>query len=126
MIYFITGESEGYPVKIGYTAKNVHKRLENLQVGNPEKLFVIGTTEGNCVYEGVWHREFSQDWVFGEWFRRTDRLMNAIEESKTRLLFGYTPIPDPRPAERAYVEDMARERRITQMMRLEKNKLRAA
>lgn len=82
MIYFITSDDlPDYPIKIGYSDdRNVNSRPSGLQTGNPHKLFILGTKPGDWSREWMWHKVFESDRIEGgEWFRRSQRLMSAIE-----------------------------------------------
>ena len=77
MIYFI--ESESGHVKIGYTRNNVNGRLAALQGGNPHKLFLRKTIEGDIVQENLIHKKFSHLRCKGEWFKLERDLIDFIE-----------------------------------------------
>lgn len=78
VVYFVQSVSGG-PIKIG-TAKHVPKRLEELQIGHPEKLIVLGVLEGGSQVEMRIHRFFARLWLRGEWFQCTPDLLAFIEE----------------------------------------------
>lgn len=69
-IYFITDRNF---VKIGFT-KNVEKRLENLQVGTPQKLELTYSLEGTVFDEKIIQNMFSEYHERGEWYRLEGRL----------------------------------------------------
>ncbi len=86
-IYFIQMKYAGY-VKIG-KAKNVQKRLEALQTGNPEPLGVIGsflTTRRDVLeHEKALHRQFWSYQSNGEWFRPgpwVDDVLSALRQHR--------------------------------------------
>jgi hypothetical protein len=67
-VYFITQEDESY-VKIGI-AINIEKRLACLQIGNPQKLKVVGVIKrGGRSKEKQLHDQFNKYRASGEWFR---------------------------------------------------------
>lgn len=69
IVYFIQAGEKG-PVKIGYTGKdNVGFRLSDLQVGNHEKLRLIGFVYGDRDDERRLQRHFRKLHIRGEWFK---------------------------------------------------------
>jgi len=74
-VYFI--ESDG-AVKIGVAA-DAEARLEELQTGNPVTLRLLKVVPGGREIERVFHREFSEFRVRGEWFRLTGALRAFVE-----------------------------------------------
>lgn len=78
MIYFIeiVGET---PVKIGHTSKPIKKRLSQLQVSSPKPMRVIATVDGGKATESVIHLIFKDDLIRGEWFQRSDDLLEFLE-----------------------------------------------
>jgi hypothetical protein len=68
-------------VKIGI-AKNVEKRLRELQIGCPHKLDLIGLVEGGREIEAAYHKRFRKLRASGEWFRLAPPLTDEI----TRLV----------------------------------------
>lgn len=64
MVYFIT---DGTFTKIG-KADDVNKRLRELQTGNPKKLSVKLSIEGDEVEEKKLHQIFNRRRMVGEWF----------------------------------------------------------
>jgi len=78
VIYFIQENDTGN-IKIGYTAsKCADSRLKALQTGNPERLTVLATFQGDERAERWMHAEFSQFRVAGEWFRPAAPLIKFI------------------------------------------------
>lgn len=77
-VYFV---SDGEFVKIGI-AKDVKKRLQTLQTGNPMKLKVLKTIalqdDEARRQEEYYHRKFREYNACGEWFKMCDELCNAI------------------------------------------------
>jgi hypothetical protein len=110
VLYFISSESPDYPVKIGYTAADPKHRARELQTASPERLIVLAACDGERKHEIELHEEFAADRLIGEWFKRTPRLMDAIEKFGAE---GYSKIA-PRPyAEPATVREYHREYRQT-------------
>jgi hypothetical protein len=76
-VYFVRA---GEHVKIGHTAGRVHKRLAQLQIGNPYRLELIGTMAGGPQQERAMHRRFAHLRAHGEWFQAAPDLLAAIAE----------------------------------------------
>lgn len=71
-IYFIRSGKHKKPIKIGYT-NDIEKRLADLQVGNPRKLYVIAQIPVKSLktvkaIEAWLHRRFRKQHIRGEWF----------------------------------------------------------
>jgi len=75
-IYFIQAGNNG-AIKIGY-ADNVEKRLKQIQTGNPYKLKLLKTINGNFEIEKNLHKLFYKDRLEGEWFTPSKELMDYI------------------------------------------------
>ena len=82
MIYVIqSGTARDAAVKIGKTtAARKGKRKKELQVGNPEKLYVIARLRGGKKREAELHERFSNSRIHGEWFHRTAEIEEWLEE----------------------------------------------
>ena len=82
MIYVIqSGTARDAAVKIGKTtAARKGKRKKELQVGNPEKLYVIAKLRGGKKREAELHERFSASRIHGEWFRRTHEIQEWLDE----------------------------------------------
>jgi len=81
-IYFIRCGKPGGPIKIGY-AKNVEKRLSDLQVASPFTLSVVasipvGSKKQAEKMEAWFHDRFYRKHIRGEWFMGSIR-MSQIE-----------------------------------------------
>ena len=78
-LYFIQAGGAAGPVKIGHS-RNVAKRLEQLQTGNPAPLRLVAA----CPLEDAAERErdlhwfLSDDRLEGEWFAASELLRNII------------------------------------------------
>lgn len=84
-VYFIQAGRKG-PVKIG-VARNVEKRLESLQTGNHQELFVrtlIVCDEKNHAYETEkkFHRKFKYLHIRGEWFHAAILDKNIMDSER--------------------------------------------
>lgn len=95
-VYFI-GPEHG-PIKIG-TAIDPYSRINNLQVGCVDHLYLYAMVEGDRHVERQFHSEFSRDRVRGEWFARTDRLLRRIIliQDQERSLVHIGPVRDGHP-----------------------------
>ena len=77
VVYFIQ-QGDGGPVKIGVTEGCASRRLDQLQVGSPEPLCLIGTVRGDVRTEQEFKERFARFRVRGEWFEPSFEIMNAI------------------------------------------------
>lgn len=75
-VYFI---SSGDRIKIGTTTQ-LSARLDTLKREFGESLQVLKTTKGGHQLEALFHQMFGQERTDGEWFRRSDRLLQFIEQ----------------------------------------------
>jgi hypothetical protein len=66
-VYFARAGSDG-PVKIGYVAGDVRRRLTALQAGCPHRLVLLRTCDGDRSTEGWFHRRFASLRIDREWF----------------------------------------------------------
>ena len=78
MIYFISSPNQK-AIKIGHTGDNVYTRLSVIQVGNPEKLELLGTMEGDEEKEAQLHEWFESYRIRGEWFENDSTVINYIK-----------------------------------------------
>jgi hypothetical protein len=76
-VYFFSDVSGG-PIKIGFTAGPIRFRLRNLRTQTGKRLVCLGWTPGTYTTEKVMHRAFASSCVGGEWFSRSDELMEVI------------------------------------------------
>lgn len=68
-------------VKIGWTrARNIEKRLAELQTGCPFPLVVRATLRGLLLQEWQEHQTLQEDWIHGEWFHLSGRVRRRIDE----------------------------------------------
>lgn len=110
-LYFIQ-QGYGGPVKIGL-ASDPQKRLEQLQVGNPQTLCLRAQRPGHPELEADLHRLFASGHIRGEWFRPdTPFLRVTIERAKDETLTGRYVSRDEVAALRE-----ARERRAVDLVR---------
>lgn len=78
-LYFIETECQQRFVKIGI-AGDVNRRLKKMQMGCPYELKVLAVIPGGAHMEKELHVRFLADRVTGEWFKRSDALLAAIDE----------------------------------------------
>jgi hypothetical protein len=104
MIYIIrAGDSDRY--KVGYTNRSVEKRLAELQTGNPERLMLVMTLEGDIDLEERLHTMFAYCRLGGEWFEFSNNELLKIKEITnetteiSRPINGASPF-DVRPVRR--------------------------
>ncbi len=82
-IYFIQSGSSG-PIKIGYSASSVERRLSTLQTAHHEKLSLLASMEGSQSQEQEIHRRFQFYRLKGEWFNPDPIILNFIDEIKKK------------------------------------------
>lgn len=71
--------------KIGVSS-NVSERVRSLQTASPHLVTLIGTIEGDRSIEALWHYQFREKHVRGEWFRLTPedvRYVLASDDDQT-------------------------------------------
>jgi hypothetical protein len=93
MIYFVQEDRETQDgmIKIGYAARDIHRRICVMQTGNPYYLRLLGTIPGGTKRdESKLHRKFkkfrvwirargNRRWAFrGEWFTPAPELLAFI------------------------------------------------
>jgi hypothetical protein len=79
LVYYVTAAaSDDYPIKIGFTALSMSRRLAQFQAGNPNILTCLATEVGSQAVELERHARFRHLHVRGEWFRREPALMAFI------------------------------------------------
>lgn len=77
-IYFA---SSGEYVKIGFT-RSVSKRIKKYSTENPLPTVLLHSEPGTFETENLTHRRFAHLRVHHEWFRKTQELLDYIEERK--------------------------------------------
>jgi DNA-binding XRE family transcriptional regulator len=88
-VYFLQAEDKTGPIKIGW-AKDVYKRLGEIQNMSPTRLVILGVLECEREEEYTIHNIFSTDRLYGEWFNLSTELLNFIRplpipEKKTSI-----------------------------------------
>jgi len=83
-VYFVACKEAKYRldnpyIKIGRTL-NLENRLKGLQTGSPVELCFIGyiETDASEQLEKYFHRIFSKDRSYGEWFKVTENMISRI------------------------------------------------
>jgi hypothetical protein len=80
IVYFIL-DTDSNAVKIGYTTlKGLKRRLENLQVGTPNDLRLLGAVWGDRKTEKLLHKKFINAHIRGEWFTYTPDMNDYLNE----------------------------------------------
>lgn len=77
MIYFIQAH-DGGPIKIGW-AKNIDKRIAEIQRMSPSQLRVLNTFDSSEEDERILHKYFKRIRLYGEWFEPTDELLAFVQ-----------------------------------------------
>lgn len=81
-VYFIRA---GDAIKIGFSIHPI-KRVDELQIGNPEELELLGAFGGTERDEKALHADFSHLEIRSEWFRAEQELLDFIEEVSGRYI----------------------------------------
>jgi hypothetical protein len=82
-VYFIQAGIYG-PIKIGHTSTSVATRRDNMQVGCPEVLYLLGTLPGGPELEAELHARFAEHHLRGEWFNLNNPLLALIATCEDR------------------------------------------
>ena len=85
LVYFFATINDEF-VKIGYAMSNLYRRMEQLQVGCPIPIKLVGiiTCEDKSEmlkYERAIHNNFQVHNTVGEWFRLVPEISDYIEDS---------------------------------------------
>jgi hypothetical protein len=81
-VYFLTADFPDFPIKIGFTEKPGDMRSKSLQTGCPYRLIQLAMITGTYSDEKKLHRRFEAQRLEGEWFARSDDLMDLVEGMK--------------------------------------------
>lgn len=79
-VYFIQADENG-PIKIGFTADDPQRRLNQLQTGNASALKLLGAINGTTARERQFHADLSEWRLQGEWFESHPTVLAAIQEA---------------------------------------------
>lgn len=83
LIYFVSVATiPDYPIKIGFCAAAMVKRLCELQVGNPNTLIVLTTHPATYAQEQATHAMLAEHCLSGEWFARHDKVLSVLESAQ--------------------------------------------
>lgn len=77
MIYFVQLGTDG-PIKIGYAATSVTRRLASLQSAQPHRLRLLKRTDGSMQDERALHAKFAAFRLRGEWFEPVAVLLSHM------------------------------------------------
>lgn len=77
-VYFIQADEDG-PIKIGFTADDPKKRLNQLQTGNPATLKLLGAIKGSIAREREFHADLAEWRLQGEWFQPHPTVLTAVQ-----------------------------------------------
>lgn len=92
-LYFIQEGADG-SIKIGWTEKELAKRLRALQTGNSRELRLLGAIgDATKATELLWHQRFHPYRVRGEWFWPAPALIRAINAETVEVDLGRKRIP---------------------------------
>lgn len=75
-VYFIQSASGG--IKIG-SARDIGRRMKELQTAHPVKLEVLASTTGGQPVERAYHERFAAARLHGEWFSPAPEILAEIE-----------------------------------------------
>lgn len=106
-VYFIRA---GDAIKIGFSIHPI-KRVDELQIGNPEELELLGAFGGTERDEKALHADFSHLEIRSEWFRAEQELLDFIEEVSGRSIERDLR-PRVSPATMGVIKDLLRRRQI--------------
>lgn len=101
MVYFIEDKSSR-AIKIG-VANDPAARLAELQVGNPDRLVLLGAIPGGYADEMKLHERFADHRCGGEWFRDHPSIRAAIGELIARYGMTSGSRPAPAPSRDSYM-----------------------
>ncbi len=95
MIYFLQ-DCHGR-IKIGYSKDDCKVRIAALQIGNSEKLSLVGQIAGSQEDEKKLHKRFAKSNCSGEWFYLTRDILNFLIKhfSKNAIPRSRTTTPPP-------------------------------
>lgn len=79
MIYFLQGGTTRR-IKIGFTTRFIHNRMNALQIGSPDILAFLGAHPGNERTEYELHERFRETYSHGEWFNESEELIQYIKQ----------------------------------------------
>lgn len=98
-LYFIETECAERHIKIGI-ASNVASRIASMQSHCPYRLRLLKMVPGAAHLEQELHMRFVADRLHGEWFRRSDELLDVIDS-----LEGITDLNPPKAPTTLAIDD---------------------
>jgi hypothetical protein len=81
IVYFIGCDAISR-VKIGFAGDSIKRRMKELQCGSPVELSLLATAEGGLLQEQIYHLQFAEYRLHGEWFERSPEIEAEIERLK--------------------------------------------
>lgn len=79
VIYFVSAVGmDLYPIKIGFCASSLEKRIGELQIGSPYELELLASNPGSFAEEQAAHAKLSEHRLCGEWFKRSMDVLHAL------------------------------------------------
>jgi predicted GIY-YIG superfamily endonuclease len=96
-VYFVQSGRRG-AIKIGY-ARDVDKRVNELQIGNPFKLRVVALMPCESLdhakyVETKLHKRFKSHKIRGEWFKNSINFNKAVDENNPIMVTGVDQAED--------------------------------
>lgn len=82
LLIYVIGSAKG-PVKIGISC-NPLMRMRQLQTSTPDKLAVLAFVSGTYDHEKALHAFYKRERLTGEWFRRSKRIGEFIDDLNAR------------------------------------------
>lgn len=83
LVYFVSATDHAdYPIKVGFCAGNIEKRLCELQVGNPHRLLVLASHPATYAQEQAIHARLARHQLSGEWFERSHLVLSALDAAQ--------------------------------------------
>lgn len=90
VLYFVSKVGcDTYPIKVGFCASDVDRRLIDIQTGNPERLEVVAACSATFGNEMLVHQLLAESRISGEWFNRTDAVMAAVNAARSGDISGW-------------------------------------
>ena len=99
-IYFVRADKSG-PVKIGYTSRDVIKRVSQMQTGSPFPMVLVGVIDGGREQERAIQEQFRGLHLRGEWF---------IVDGALREYLDALPLPTVTYEPKSYLPRKGRDR----------------
>lgn len=85
-VYFLTNTNCN-AIKIGYSSKDVHKRIKQLNTGSPEKIYLLAMISyGTKDLEKQLHKRFQLYKKNLEWFNVSDEILNYINQENDSMV----------------------------------------